>query len=1247
MPSKSKKQGTGPANVSRPQPTIKPSSRNLDTAPASELSNPKNTISSAQNTERQISAGDTTEEDGQEPGNHMINKAGDSGPAPTVNRKKQKRRAKEAAKRAEQEQLKEAYNAAQVSNHNGQDGNVAYPSLGRGPPKGYFIEEPEFIDQDYADDSVDADYYSGGEEPFYDQDDYVQNGYPAQVLDTTTGKSKKKKKNKKGNIPQDQSQFNVGASSSSRSTPLAGSRPPPTTLSNAALRAGHKMSRDQIWNTSTQAERENIKQFWLGLGEDDRRSLVKVEKEAVLQKMKEQQKHSCSCTVCGRKRTAIEEELEALYDSYYVELEQYANHNQGALPHPHMMSAVGPSYRVNGADRYANAQTASRGRIEELEDDELEDEYDEDDEEDYSDADLEEEVVAPGAAGFFTFGNSLTVKDGILTVADDLLKNDGKKFIDMIEQLAERRVDRQKDLQYTSASLAHQGLHQGHNHPPFDEEDDYDDDDDDDDYDSQEDDEYEGDEMDSMTERDRMEEGRRMFQIFAARMFEQRVLSAYRNKVSQERQRKLIEELDEEDRLGAQREAKKAREAAKKKEKKKAQKAAKEEERARKEAEKAAQEEAARAIEQRKQEEQKQRREEQRKKREAERRAQEEERARKEAEKQRKINEERERQAEAERKQREAKEREKRKKEEARKKAREEREAKEREAREMKEKRQKDERERKAKEDQARKEKEAAARTENLARETARKEEQARQAAVQPPPKRPMVAVPPGLHAPTGHSNLQSPHFPIATPVIPKAPTPNRPRQTSQQGSQQGQQSHGSSPKSQQAVTDNSVSSNSPASNLPQTPGGNLPFKAQTQGPVLHHPQPTAPLSPLNAPGRTNQAPYGNFAGMPGLGMNGVPTSGPNMPGMMHHMPMYQGPPMTSQHRNFGHPNTGPFPPGINGARPYHLNQPFHSQAPMPPPTSIPHQPMKDSMRSQPHSRHPSGSVSYDQVPPGQDVQPAPIGRPAPIARPSSTTPDKQNVSKERFHSDSPGIDDLTAQLGSKALLDDSDAPMSTNAGHLHSAAPGAPNTNSRAPFSPFVEHDTFRMPLPSQNNSNTWSSFASPGLGGPGPWGPSTNPSGTWPTSINTSGNTLGSIGGSPYGPSHRSNAPRPVKIRLMVIQACQNLSNSTDRPSGTDSGFHLAQDILLQVEMMKPPNEQSISLKEVLEICETEGDGQNGGGSFKRQELKDRGTLIKFDQGYQGPFRGAGDIGSPIVGHREGGFSGIGGAFGGPRGF
>ncbi|KAI9030843.1 salt tolerance down-regulator-domain-containing protein [Phycomyces nitens] len=80
---------------------------------------------------------------------------------------------------------------------------------------------------------------------------------------------------------------------------------------------------DQFWSTmSNNEERHQIREFWLQLGEADRRSLVKVEKEAVLRKMKEQQKHSCNCSVCGKKRTAIEDELEVLYDAYYEELER-------------------------------------------------------------------------------------------------------------------------------------------------------------------------------------------------------------------------------------------------------------------------------------------------------------------------------------------------------------------------------------------------------------------------------------------------------------------------------------------------------------------------------------------------------------------------------------------------------------------------------------------------------------------------------------------------------------------------------------------------------------------------------------------------------------------------------------------------------------------------------------------------------------------------------------------------------------
>lgn len=207
--------------------------------------------------------------------------------------------------------------------------------------------------------------------------------------------------------------------------------------------------RDRIWNTTTNEERERIKEFWLNLGEEERKSLVKVEKEAVLKKMKEQQKHSCSCSVCGRKRTAIEEELEVLYDAYYEELEQYANQQQ----FPSQSSISATRHHAPRAARQSKITEVlhsddSEGSFDDEDDDDLSDDdlLTDDDisdgEENYSEVEYEEDHAPPE---FFRFGNSLTVKGGILTVADDLLKNDGKKFIEMMEQLAERRMQREEE----------------------------------------------------------------------------------------------------------------------------------------------------------------------------------------------------------------------------------------------------------------------------------------------------------------------------------------------------------------------------------------------------------------------------------------------------------------------------------------------------------------------------------------------------------------------------------------------------------------------------------------------------------------------------------------------------------------------------------------------------------------------------------------------------------------------------------
>lgn len=216
---------------------------------------------------------------------------------------------------------------------------------------------------------------------------------------------------------------------------------PPRPISEEALRTVQRKVKDPIWDTSTSEERARIKEFWLALGEGERRSLVKIEKEAVLRKMKEQQKHSCSCTVCGRKRTAIEEELEVLYDAYYEELEQFANNNHGQSRYPHLRESsqngtpMPPPPRAHPVTQTPSRRVpdlhqprkSSRGRIQELPDDapagyagdEVAEDVEESDTHDEAyDADdpdysgTEPDLPAPRvrAQDFFTFGNSLTVQ---------------------------------------------------------------------------------------------------------------------------------------------------------------------------------------------------------------------------------------------------------------------------------------------------------------------------------------------------------------------------------------------------------------------------------------------------------------------------------------------------------------------------------------------------------------------------------------------------------------------------------------------------------------------------------------------------------------------------------------------------------------------------------------------------------------------------------------------------------------------
>eukprot|EP00727_Mastigamoeba_balamuthi_P002418 m51a1_g12173 putative stress response protein nst1 (903) ;mRNA; f:179-4048 len=241
----------------------------------------------------------------------------------------------------------------------------------------------------------------------------------------------------------------------------------------------------------------------------------------------------------------------------------------------------------------------------------------------YEELERYEQCGAPtGGEELFDFGRAARVAalsgaNTSLGVADELLKNGGRKFLELMERLAERRVQQQAQHQHRwSAPRGPRGAmtaagggaphHSHHDVETYDGADDEDDEDDDDYDDEDEDDECDDDygpasiplaappasvfsgsaaappslqrqpgtpqrapaaaaasslpappenqpaqctavaqqqqQQVALTDEQRLEEGRRMFQLFAAKMFEQRVYAAYTEKLVRVRQEQLIRE---------------------------------------------------------------------------------------------------------------------------------------------------------------------------------------------------------------------------------------------------------------------------------------------------------------------------------------------------------------------------------------------------------------------------------------------------------------------------------------------------------------------------------------------------------------------------------------------------------------------------------------------------------------------------------------------------------------------------------
>ncbi|KAI5955427.1 NST1 [Candida margitis] len=301
---------------------------------------------------------------------------------------------------------------------------------------------------------------------------------------------------------------------------------------------------------------------------------------------------------------------------------------------------------------------------------------------------------------------------GLSTFAEDLLNNDGNSFINMMESLTESRSAREDVLkempsfkgegrssvppeeqqsrwvdeddegkEHLYCSHHHHPHHHHHHHDGEVEDDDeydyeyeYEEEEEEEEEEEKEDDLEDGEGKDvsdtesEISEEEKMQEIRRLFLIQVIKLFQERLKSAYKEKVSKDNTQKLIEELEAEEKAKKEREAKKLKQKEKAKEKKRLLQLAKEEEKRKKE------EEAKRAEEEVKAQQEKQRLEQKRKKEEA--KLKREEEKKRKAEEAKKKEEEHRKKVEAQqRKEEEAK----KLKEERRKKAEQERKQKEEE----------------------------------------------------------------------------------------------------------------------------------------------------------------------------------------------------------------------------------------------------------------------------------------------------------------------------------------------------------------------------------------------------------------------------------------------------------------------------------------------------------------------------------------------------------------------------------------
>lgn len=363
---------------------------------------------------------------------------------------------------------------------------------------------------------------------------------------------------------------------------------------------------------------EAMKEFWLGLSVKDKKTICQIESSEVMKVIQEDPKASCSCRVCGNRKVTLEKELQKLYVGYYS-VRKLASESLDECELN--ISLVNNIFGIPNEISEEPPKASPENPVE-----------------------------------------------SIMSVADDLVKNNGENFINLIEQLQNSTRNQPEGCHDLDPTQLH-NLFQNPPEPahfdnftrasqveelgeeePFEQvpQEEYDDGDAEDYEDDLEDEDYEFDsqyqnETDQVT-RKRLEETYKMLQLITSRVLRIKVYEAYKAKKADDVSKSLLDEFAKEEAELKEKEERHRKRKEKEKERKRLQRLAKEEEKKRIEEEALEKQRKEEEERRKKMEENRQRKEAERKKREEEKRCREEEKKKKKAaqlEKQRLEKEER------------------------------------------------------------------------------------------------------------------------------------------------------------------------------------------------------------------------------------------------------------------------------------------------------------------------------------------------------------------------------------------------------------------------------------------------------------------------------------------------------------------------------------------------------------------------------------------------------------------------------